>query len=90
MLKDKDMKLIPVNRYTDVMDLLVLRRRRLYPNVKINEISEPLYDHLLTDDMDVDPMFTVIKTHQTVVSKGLKTMKAPVFGNEALYKGEMI
>lgn len=73
-----------------VYHYLDARNKFLFPGLSLCIVPEPLYDHLLTENDVSNPMFTVVKSSVTTYEKGLTVYKPPSFGNDALYKGELI
>jgi len=74
----------------NVLNELVQRRDMMLPKPLIRNVEEPLYDHLLTTDGPKRGTLIVIPGSVKTYENGLHVMKPPVFGNEALYKGELV
>nr|WLK77446.1 RNA-dependent RNA polymerase [Suillus luteus mycoophiovirus 1] len=75
---------------SDIIDVLIRRRAKMFPKIKMIEIDEPLYDDKLTETIEFTRMFTVRQCSPQHFDNGRKVFDTPDMGNEIMYKGELI
>jgi len=79
-----------LDRDADVLHQLVERRNMMLPISIKHNVEEPLYDNVLTMNGGHRGTLLVVPGSMKTFQDGLEVVKPPVFGNEALYKGELV
>nr|WGH72971.1 MAG: putative RNA-dependent RNA polymerase [Trichoderma hamatum mycoophiovirus 1] len=75
---------------SDVIDVLLKRRTRMFPLINMIEVDEPLYDDKLEEVEDYSRLFIVRQCSPQHFENGRRVYDTPDMGNEILYKGEII
>lgn len=85
-----------ITRLTNMQCYLFARRSSMFPKVNFVGLIEPEADQLLVEkpaatDKGNDPNWFIhtVRSPNTVYVGGIKANRAPVYGSEALYKGEI-
>lgn len=76
--------------HSDIIVVLLERRKNMFPGINITDICEAEYESYI-ETCDYVNRNLVITTDRIKETRGNKIQyKAPKFGSEALYKGEMV
>jgi hypothetical protein len=75
---------------SDMIDCLLHRRQKMFPNLKMIMVDEPLYDDKLVESARYPSLFTVRQCSPMHFEGGRKVYDDPDLGNEIRYKGELL
>jgi hypothetical protein len=81
---------VELRNSNDIIDTLLVRRRKMFPNVNIIEVEEVLYDDKIVEVDMKQALLTVRRCSPMHYKDGVKVYDDPKVGNETLYKGELI
>nr|QJX19787.1 RNA-dependent RNA polymerase [Plasmopara viticola lesion associated mycoophiovirus 1] len=75
---------------SNILEQLVKRRNIMLTREITHNIEEPLYDHIIHPSDGTGNTIVVLPSSIKSYQNGRHVYKAPLYGNEALYKGEII
>jgi hypothetical protein len=75
---------------TNIISYLTDRRVTDYPAIKFIKVAEILYDNLIQECDANDALLTIRKTSPQFFKDGIQVYNDPRFGDEVLYKGEIL
>jgi hypothetical protein len=75
---------------TCILSYLIKKRGKIYNKIIFSDIEEPLYDHMMFESTFKDSILTVRRSTGQTFKSGYKNYKPPLFGAEAMYKGQFI
>jgi hypothetical protein len=78
-----------VNSDTDILTLLIQRRKKLVPGLTLIDIEEPLYDGMLEETIDTNSLIIVHSARRSVYRDGYLFNKQGLLSSETLFKGEI-
>jgi len=74
----------------DIIELLLKRKISMFPNVRMIDVEEVLYDDKIEEVQNIYAMLTVRRCSPMHYQNGIRVYDDPKVGNEVLYKGELI
>lgn len=79
-----------ISSSTDILQYLLNQRNSRFPRVKHVDITEPLYDHMMTETLEPEnQILTIHFNTATIVKDGRIQKLGPKYGSEVTYKGEI-
>jgi len=79
-----------INDQSDIINSLLIRKRNMFPKVKMIEVEEILYEDKFLETDSFNSMLTVRRCSPMHFVNGIKVYDDPKMGNETLYKGELL
>lgn len=78
-----------IDSLTNIQEYLFRRRKIMFPKINFCEVIEPDPDAYLVKRDTENPFISTVRTSGTQVVNGIIQSLPPIFGSEALYKGEL-